>query len=37
MVFEGKEQVLKGMREAASEIEPLFPERTKKKRFGGKL
>ena len=36
MVFEGKEQVQKHMREAAAEIEPLFPERTKK-RFGGKL
>ncbi|MBQ5992131.1 MAG: hypothetical protein IJL62_06265 [Clostridia bacterium] len=31
MVFEGKEQVLKQMREAAAEAEPLFPERTKKK------
>ena len=36
MVFEGKEQVQKSMREAAAE-EPLFPERTKKKRFGGNL
>ena len=37
MVFEGKEQVLKHLREAADENEPLFPERTKKKRFGGNL
>jgi hypothetical protein len=37
MVFEGKEQVQKSMREAAAEPEPLFPERTKKKRFGGNL
>ncbi len=35
MVFEGKEQVLKGMREAAEE--PLFPERNNKKQIGGKL
>ena len=37
MVFEGKEQVQKSMREAAEETEPLFPERVKKKRFGGTL
>jgi len=36
MVFEGKEQVLKSMREAADTEEPLFPERTKTKRSGGK-
>ena len=36
MVFEGKEQVLKHIREAEAE-EPLFPERMKQKRFGGKL
>lgn len=36
MVFEGKEQVLKHMKEAAEE-EPLFPERMKKKRIGGTL
>ena len=36
MTFEGKEQVLKHIREAAEE-EPLFPERMKKKRFGGNL
>ena len=35
MSFEGKEQVLKGMREAAEE--PLFPERINKKRIGGNL
>ena len=35
MSFEGKEQVLKGMKEAAAE--PLFPERNNKKRIGGKL
>ena len=35
MTFEGKEQVLKHIREAAKE--PLFPERMKKKRFGGNL
>ena len=35
MTFEGKEQVLKHIREA--EAEPLFPERMKKKRFGGNL
>lgn len=37
MVFEGKEQVQKSMREAAAEPEPLFPERMKKKRFGGNV
>lgn len=37
MVFEGKEQVQKSMREAAEQGEPLFPERMKNKRFGGKL
>ncbi len=36
MVFEGKEQVLKSMREAADAQEPLFPERTKSKRSGGR-
>jgi len=36
MVFEGKEQVLKSVREQADNAEPLFPERTKSKRFGGK-
>jgi len=36
MTFEGKEQVLKHIREAAEE-ETLFPERMKKKRFGGNL
>lgn len=36
MVFEGKEQVLKSVREQAANAEPLFPERTKSKRFGGK-
>ncbi len=37
MVFEGKEQVQKSMREAAENEEPLFPERMKKKKFGGNL
>jgi hypothetical protein len=35
MTFEGKEQVLKQMKETAEE--PLFPERMKQKRFGGKV
>lgn len=37
MVFEGKEQVQKSMREAAENEEPLFPERVKKKKYGGNL
>jgi hypothetical protein len=37
MVFEGKEQVLKSVREQADNAEPLFPERMKQKRFGGKV
>ena len=36
MVFEGKEQVLKHIREAEA-AEPLFPEQKKKKWFGGKV
>ena len=37
MVFEGKEQVLKHIRDAEAAAEPLFPQSKQKKRFGGKV